>query len=353
MHASRVLLLVLSVLSLARPASAQEPLARTTGFHGFLFGDVVYLSRDEAVADGFFIGQLVAHGNARMSERVSFFGEISATARPDGYAFEVERAIIRYDFADQFKLSAGRYHTPVSYWNTAYHHGLWLQTSVARPEIIKIGGRFLPVHFVGAMAEGTITSGRFSLAYDAGIGNGRGGLVSRAGDSGDLNRARALLGALRVRPLDNGLQLGGAFYDDRITLTMGEFDERIMSAHVVWDRGAPELIAEYARVEHDPRAGGSTFDSEGWYAHAGWRLPGTFYRFMPYARYERLDADGLDPAFDPALTDYRAVLGGLRYDFDDFATLKGEYRREKFGGDDWVNGLYFQVAFAVAVGGGM
>jgi hypothetical protein len=162
-----------------------------------------------------------------------------------------------------------------------------------------------------------------------------------------------MLFAARLRPFDNGLQLGGSIYVDRMEGATQSFDERITSAHVVWDRGGPEIVAEYARTRHDPTAGGSVFTSEGWYAHAGWRLPGALYRFMPYARMERLDGDALDPAFSPVLDDYRAALGGLRYDFDNFATIKAEYRRERFGSASSVNGLYMQVAFAIATTGGM
>jgi hypothetical protein len=351
---TRVLLLALILISIGRSAHAQEPPMRSTGFHGFLFGDVVYVTRERASNDGFLVGQLVGHGNVRMSERVSAFGEVSATAQPGGYSLEVERVILRYDFADQFKLSAGRYHTPSSYWNTAFHHGLWLQTSVARPEIIRIGGRFIPVHFVGAMAEGTLNAGNASLSYEAGVGNGRGAIVSRGGDAGDINRARASLFAARVRPFDNGLAFGASVYFDRATVDSASYNERITSAHVVWDRGAPELIAEYARVNHDPRQLGDESVSDGWYAHAGWRLGGPLYRFKPYVRVEHVDVSMTDPVFAQTLTDYRAGIAGLRYDFDALATLKGEYRRERFGANaPYVNGFYVQVAFAIAGAGVM
>ncbi len=326
----------------------------SSGFHGFLFGDIVYVTRDQASNDGFLVGQLVAHGNARMSERVSVFGEISATAQPTGYALELERAIVRYDFVDEFKLSVGRYHTPASYWNTAFHHGLWLQTSVARPEIIKVGGRFIPVHFVGAMVEGTINAGKASLSYEAGVGNGRGAVISRGGDAGDVNRARANIFAARLRPFDNGLQLGGSLYFDRVEVDPESFDEQISSVHAVWDRGAPELIAEYARVKHEPRTLGEATTSDGWYAHAAWRLGGPLYRLKPYVRIEHLDVNMSDPVFAPALSDYRAGIAGLRYDFDALATIKGEYRRERFGANpDFVNGFYVQIAFAIATSGVM
>jgi hypothetical protein len=349
-----VLLLALVLVFAARPVRSQEPPVRSAGFHGFLFGDVVYVAREQANSDGFLIGQLVGHGNVRMSERVSAFGEVSATAQPGGYSIEVERIILRYDFADQFKLSVGRYHTPSSYWNTAFHHGLWLQTSVARPEIIKVGGRFIPVHFVGAMAEGTLNAGKASLSYEAGVGNGRGAVVSRGGDAGDINRARSSLLAARLRPFDNGFALGGSVYFDRVEVNPDSYNEQITSAHVVWDRGAPELIAEYARVRHDPRQIGDESVSDGWYAHAGWRFGGSLYRFKPYVRVEHVDVSMTDPVFAQTLTDYRAGIAGIRYDFDALATIKGEYRRERFGANaDYVNGFYVQVAFAIATAGVM
>jgi hypothetical protein len=201
------------------------------------------------------------------------------------------------------------------------------------------------------MAEGQINAGPAAFSYDLGVGNGRGAVITRGGDAGDVNRSRAALAAARLRPFDNGLQLGGSVYFDRVETGAEAFDERISSAHIVWDRGAPELIVEYAQVKHEPRLGGASLNSNGWYAHAGWRLGGPLYRFKPYARFERLDVNALDPVFATDVPDYRAGIAGLRYDFDALATIKGEYRRERWRGGDFVNGLYVQVAFAIATAG--
>ena len=152
-------------LLLSGDARAQIPAMGGINFHGFLFGDVTYVATERDVLEGFLVGQLVGHGNAELSQRLSLFGELSATARETAYSIEVERIILRYHFIDALKLSVGRYHTPNSYWNTAYHHGLWLQTSVARPELIKVGGTFLPVHFVGAMAEGDIGTAKRQIDH--------------------------------------------------------------------------------------------------------------------------------------------------------------------------------------------
>ncbi|HEX6693170.1 MAG TPA: hypothetical protein VF035_00565 [Longimicrobiales bacterium] len=328
------------------PAEAL-PQEGTPTFQGFLFGDVTYLASKRGGSQGFLAGQLVGHGNARLSDRLTFFGELSASARENTYLIEVERAILRYDFADELKLSAGRYHTPVSYWNTAYHHGLWLQTSVARPEIIRIGGTFLPVHFVGAMMEGTFSSRVGSLTYAAGAGNGRGTIISRAGDAGDVNSNRATVFSVGVRPRAlSGLGIGGSLYNDRVPMDSVGVGERILTGHVVWDHGAPEIIAEYAAIRHDAPAGDAT-TSDGFYVQAGVRLPGALWRLKPYGRFENMDIATDDAVFAPNLADYEAVIGGVRWDFEALATLKAEFRREQSAGGERLNSLYFQAALVV------
>ena len=87
--------------------------------------------------------------------------------------------IIRFDQSDQLKVSFGRYHTPINWWNTAFHHGQWLQTTISRPEMMQFGGRFLPVHFVGALVEGSCRRGGWNINYQGGVGNGRGDVISR------------------------------------------------------------------------------------------------------------------------------------------------------------------------------
>ena len=110
-------------------ASAREyPSLKISGF-----GDVNFakMKRVEG-ARGFFEGQLTLHMTSELSPRATFFGEISFSPRTDagtgsppasGFNTEVERMILRFDQSDRLKVSVGRYHTPINYWNTAFHHG--------------------------------------------------------------------------------------------------------------------------------------------------------------------------------------------------------------------------------------
>jgi len=117
------------------------------------FGDVDFSATNQkGSVSGFNLGQFVLHLASPLSKKVGYFGELSFTARPTGYDVQVERTIIRYDYNDYFKISFGKYHTPLGYWNTAFHHGAWLQTTISRPQMVQFGGTFIPVHFVGLQA---------------------------------------------------------------------------------------------------------------------------------------------------------------------------------------------------------
>ena len=232
------------------------------------FGDVDFAATDQKNVpsnSGFYLGQLDFHIASALSKKISYFTEITLNAHPTEYTIEVERNIIRYDYDDYFKLSFGRYHTPISYWNTAYHHGAWLETTVDRPFQVKIGGNFTPLHFVGALAEGNIPSGGLGLAYNIGIGNGRGEVISRPGDAGDINNNRALIVKVFSRPAKfYGLEAGGSYYHDKISLPAGpQYREWIANAYVVWTKGAPEFIAEVFNVHHSNIATGAFANSEG------------------------------------------------------------------------------------------
>jgi hypothetical protein len=349
----RRLWMMIGLLLLPTGVFAQTPDTEGPFVQAFLFGDVIFSALDGDRPDGFKLGQMVGHANVTLSQNLVFFGELSISARSSGYVLAMERAILRYDFNDAAKVSTGRYHTPISYWNTEFHHGLWLQGSVARPEAIKFGSRYIPVHFVGAMFEGNLKS--VPLYYAAGVGNGRSTSLSGGGDAGDINGSRAFIVSASLRPTGLfGLRIGGAVYADRISDEIGEYaDERIASGHVAWVRGNVKASAEYIRVTHRQLGTDVSTVSPSYYFHLGYQLPGAMRALTPYARYENTDiADG-DVVFTGVLDDYEAFLAGLRYDFDAFATLKAEFRNEQFAMGDRMNAFYLQASFAVPVSGGM
>lgn len=311
------------------------------------FTDVDFAATNQPGAfSGFNLGQFALHISSPLSKKITFFGETSFIAQPTGYNLEVERSLIRYDYNDYFKLSFGKYHTPVNYWNTAFHHGLWLQTTISRPEMIQFGGRFLPVHFVGLLGEGAISSGAAGLSYQIGLGNGRSTNIARDGDSGDVNNNRAWVLNLLSRPQRiRGLQVGASFYGDKLTSgTLPRTQELISSAHVVWVREDPEILAEFANVRHHIPQTGQTFNSQGYYIQMAYRLPWLERKWKPYFRFEHMHV----PAGEPLLQvpNFVGSTLGIRYDISEFAAFKNEYRKSERGTNQPpFKGFFVQTSF--------
>src|SRR5260221_7300759 len=315
------------------------------------FGDVDFSATDQkGTTSGFNLGQLDLHLASALSRKVTYFGELTFNAQPTDYTVEVERNIIRYDYNDYFKISFGRYHTPIGYWNTAFHHGAWLQTTISRPDMIRIGGTFIPVHFVGFLAEGNIPSGGAGLSYNVGVGNGRGSIISRPGDAGDNNSNRAWVANLYSRPAKlYGLQMGVSLYKDKITLPGtppfgNNFSEWISGAHVVWTKETPEFLAEFANVHHRNILTNFVTDSQAFYAQIGYRLPWLERSLKPYYRFEHTHTPLSEQVFGNQ--DLVESILGMRYDITNYAAFKGEYRYfKRLPTDPFVSGAFFQTDF--------
>ena len=305
---------------------------------------------------GFELGQLTLHLISSLSPKVTFFGEVTFTARADagtgsapapGFNPEVERLILRYDVNDYFKVSFGRYHTPINYWNTAFHHGQWLQTTISRPEMIQFGGSFLPVHFLGTLVEGAVPAGGLNFNYNVGLGDGRGQVLSRAGDAGDINNNRAWLLNGFVRPdFLYGLQVGGSVYRDELDPANGPVArEWIQSAHIVWTKETPEFIAEFANVAHHPLFGGPAANSQAWYVQTAYRLPWLNRVLKPYYRIEQIHVPRADADFHNIVPTFTGSTSGLRWDFSSLAAFKLEYRYYWRRDLAPIRGIFSQVSF--------
>ena len=253
------------------------------------FADMDFSATDQkGTTSGFDLGQFDLHLASALSSKISSFAEITVNAHPTDYTIEMERSFIRYDYNDHFKISFGRFHTPIGYWNTEFHHGAWLQTTIDRPVMLKVGGTFTPLHFVGALAEGTIPSGWLGLNYNVGIGNGRGAAIGRPGDAGDVNNNRAWVAKVFARPTGlYGLEVGASVYRDKITVSpAANYREWIENAYVVWSKGAPEILAEFNNVNHVNILTNAESNSDAMYAQFAYRLPWFERSMKPYYRFE-------------------------------------------------------------------
>ncbi len=345
---------VLNDMELQFEAHQESAETSYPSLHIIGFSDLNFFASDDSdpeVNSGFFEGQFVLHFTSLLSSKISFVGEVSLTARRDasttssvsGFNAEVERSIIRYSHSDRLKISAGRYHTPINYWNVAYHHGQWLQTSISRPEMVRFGGQYIPVHFVGLLLEGSHPAGGYNLNYGVGVGNGRSTIISRAGDALDVNNNRAWLASAFIKP-DGfyGLQAGGAFYSDKITTSDTHYRESISSFHLIWTKETPEVLMEYAYINHQDLRIDENFHNHAYYIQFSYRLPVSNNKWKPYYRFEDIRIDKNDVAFSGVRPEKGSIIG-VRYDFAELVALKAEYRRKHT--KPTINSIFAQVSF--------
>jgi len=86
---------------------------------------------------------------------------------------ELERFQIGWTVGDS-KVWLGRVHNPIAYWNTQFHHGSFLETSISRPSIVEFedDNGLLPIHLTGLLIEGVIEHDKQGLGYALAVGAG-------------------------------------------------------------------------------------------------------------------------------------------------------------------------------------
>jgi hypothetical protein len=297
-----------------------------------LFADSIQPSVELAV------GQLTLHGLADLTRGFGAFVEVTINSMP-AWETRVERLLLFREWSDALKVSLGRHHIPVTWWNQTFHHGLWLQTTARRPMMIGYSDAFVPNHAVGLIAEGRVPGAEvIGLRYHAAVTGGgddhnhggTNGATVRGGFHLHPDARLAWTGAFSIEPPSvPRLRIGAVVFADphRVRDDL-HVAETAYGAHLAYTAEQPELIAEVVVVRHRLPGSGQVFHSFGAYGQVAWRLPGAAEAWKPYARYERMVIDPDDPTLR-ASSSQELALAGVRLDLTPWVALKleGAWRR--------------------------
>jgi hypothetical protein len=296
----------------------------------------------------FSLGQVDLFVTSDVSEKLKFLSEVVFEAgRDNSFGVDIERLLLTYSFGDILNVGVGRFHSAIGYYNTAYHHSTWLQTTTGRPFLFQFEdqGGILPIHNVGMTASGRIPSGALGLHYVAEVGNGR---TSRAREFEqvqnvlDENNRKSVNFAVFARPeAVRGLQAGLSIYRDLLApLNSPRIGETIFAAHAVYVGLSFEWLNEALLLRHAPQGTSRVFDTPGFYTQISKR----FGSYRPYVRYQYVNASQSEPVFsDVGLRHGPSV--GLRYDLSDFVALKLQYDYTARGRDQAIHALALQAGF--------
>lgn len=207
----------------------------------------------------------------------------------DRTAQEVQRLQVGWRWQDT-TFWLGRTHNPIGFWNTRFHHGDYLITSISRPGIMsyETSGGPLPMHITGLYAEGSYDLGESSFYYvlNAGVGPN---LRKHRLDAFDVldpegDRGPAVTLRLGYQPTSFAEnEFGASFSFTKIPggkIGVGDVDQTIVSAYANW-RSEPFAFLGETFFIHNEYVGGQPQPQgnvASLYGQSEWRALDDLYR---------------------------------------------------------------------------
>jgi hypothetical protein len=304
--------------------------------HGFADVGAAWSSgKDPIPLRGFNGGTLDLYLTPQFGERVKGLVELAVEYGHEGVAaIDMERLQLGYTVSDALTLWAGRFHTPVGLWNTSFHHGANLQTSIFRPRFIDFEdkGGVVPAHSVGAWASGKTALGGGRVTYDAYLTNSH-RIVNQTLDFGAYtdDRAGKMLGGNLGYQFSGalaGLTLGVHGFGTTVRVydpdaaVLSSTKVRMAGAYLGYDENDWEVIGEYYRFSNADTEAGASRASDLAFVQVG----RTFGAYTPFIRYEHVALNRGDNYFRSQLAgrSYRRTAVGLRYALDPKSSIKFE-----------------------------
>jgi hypothetical protein len=270
------------------------------------------------------------------------------------FGVDIERYQLTYQANRYFSASAGRFHTSIGYYNTAYHHGNWFSTAEGRPimYLFEDSGGILPVHMVGVTLTGEVPhTEALGLHWVAEVGNGLSSnpfaTESVQNFYSDRNYKATNL-AVYIRPqFLSGLQIGGSWYHDGLNpsqaenpLPIPEVKQNIESAYVVFFNSDWEFMNEAVLLSNHVMGAPAPFRSPMAYT----QIARKFGIYKPYFRYQYVNDSRQDPV-NLLKGIYYGPSVGMRVDFADYAAFKLQFNHLFQSSQLAGNGLDAQIAF--------
>lgn len=259
----------------------------------------------------------------------------------EGDVLDLERLYIGYTFSDELRVRAGRFHIPIGFWNTSYHHGVQLQPTINRPEFLRFedDGGIIPAHMIGAYISGRVRPSLGAVEYGALIGNGpritnyegmgHNSLVPNNIEDNNSEKSFAFHASISPEAI-GGLKAGISGNFSKIQTDKDAIgspvnvNQLILAAALIYDISNTDLSGEYFTIQNKDNLAGGTRTSSAYYVLATYSINDTF---IPYLMFDKTAADQSDPYFKSLNTqDISKLTAGLRYNISYRSSIKAEFR---------------------------
>jgi hypothetical protein len=250
---------------------------------------------------------------------------------------ELERFQVGWHILPGKSLWVGRFHNPVSFWNTQMHHGDFIQSSLSRPTVANYEDEHgpLPAHISGILLESSRTIGDAEINYMAGLGVGPVfdetlqpfDLLDPSKSSGKIAASFRLGYHPEVgNPDQFGAAIGYARIPVKNVLEFDEVQQTVLSAFLNFEQNKFHLIGELFYFDNrlSGTDNGTTVSA---YLQPEYKL-GASGRTLVYGRVESTPHAAQDKYLEllPEFSPHQQVIG-LRYDITPSQAIKVEAAR--------------------------
>jgi hypothetical protein len=271
---------------------------------------------------------------SKISPRFSYLTEMGfeADSASNGIGVDLERAQITYVPDSNLSITAGRSHAMLGYYNTAFHHGTWFQTTMDRPRFVEFedSGGPLPIHNVGLQVIKKFSNDKLGLHLFGEVGNGKQTYSLFAGTTpanvlADHTGKSTNIGAYIRPPRFSGLQAGFDWYQAALVPTQVPgaapyYHQNIYYAHLVYIRPAFEFMAEDGEIGDLARGASHPKYTSGGFA----QVSRAFGAYRPFVRYAWMNPNFADPN-NAWVGRWVGPESGVRWDVNTFVALKAEF----------------------------
>lgn len=345
----RVLLVLTLVMTVIVLDASNSNAFEFKGFADASFSKTTKGADDTRFRNGSFAFGAVDLYFAESFDDVELLSELIVTSTG---TMNIERLYLGYVFSDELKIRVGRFHTPLGFWHTSYHHGRHLQPTILRPEAVRFefDGGIFPAHSIGVWLTGRSRTTAGMIEYGAEVANGPKVVSSRLNpnNTSDNNTGKAAGFHAAISPAQlEGLKVGLSGYfsvvqDDSPVPAMEDIDQDIYAGAVSYAHDKINISGEYFAIGNKAESG-SKYNSNAYYGLITYAVN---EQWVPYLLYDNVSIKENDPYFIALGTkDATKETIGIRYNISFRSSVKGEARFVERGNSDW-NEFALQWALA-------
>lgn len=304
-----------------------------------VYGGVTLIHDEVDSRTNYQLDALDLFASQEVGKKTEAFIELAFEDTGSGIIADVERFWINYAISDLLKIGAGRFHSPMGFWNHNYHHGSFLQDTVSRPFFLEFEDgdtAIMPAHSVGLKGNLHFKALNGDVNFDIIGGNG-----SSLNDNKEIliynkapeHRIKTSIASRFSYSHSTRFTSGLSFLNNQFTAenltgsSPGDyiFGQQVAALDVKFDMKLFYILTEYYFLKIKNEIAQTDTNANAWYVQFGFRHKN---KYILTLRHAQLDTELADAYFNLLLDNnsenisYQTITA--RYNLNESSSIKIE-----------------------------